>query len=102
MVPGAGKGSASIGITPQDSAIINLHGYFRINIHMCVDIAPREKISPMNINEIARVSKNFKSWSLTHNQRSNDDEPPGGATPIALAAPDGPLRTFARGTGQNR
>ena len=56
----------------------------------------------MNIYEIAHISKDFKSWSLTHKPRSNDDKPPGGATPIVLPVPDEPLRTFARGIGQNR
>lgn len=56
----------------------------------------------MNIYDVARVPKDFKSWSLTRKPRSNGDKPPGGATPIALPVPDAPLRTCARSTGQSR
>jgi len=62
---------------------------------------PRE-IVKMNIYDVARGPKDFKSWSLTRKPRGNGDKPPGGAAPIALPVPDAVLRTCARGTGQIR
>jgi hypothetical protein len=36
----------------------------------------------------ASGANGFKKWSITHPPSSNDDEdPPGGATPIAIAVP---------------
>jgi hypothetical protein len=32
-------------------------------------------------------SNGFKKWSDTHSPGSNDDDQPGGATPIAIAVP---------------
>jgi hypothetical protein len=66
MVPGAGNGSVSTEIIAQDSVIINLHGDFETNVHMRPDIEFLEKLSQMNIFEIARLLKDFKSWSLAH------------------------------------
>lgn len=57
----------------------------------------------MNIYDVARIPRDFKTWSLTCKPRTNGDKPSGGATPImALPVPDAPLRTCACSTGQSR
>ena len=47
----------------------------------------------------AHSANGFKSWSAAHTQGSNDDDQPGGATPIALTAPEAPLPKLAKRTG---
>jgi hypothetical protein len=41
----------------------------------------------MNISEKHSATNGFKKWSRAHAIASNDDDKPGGATPIALAEP---------------
>jgi hypothetical protein len=35
----------------------------------------------------AAGANGFKKWSISHSPNSNDDDEPGGATPIAIAIP---------------
>jgi hypothetical protein len=81
----------------SELAILDLCGDFQIYVHIRFDAELIRRYSKVNIYEIACVSKDFKSWSLANKQPVNDDDkPPAGATPIALAVPDAPLRTRAR------
>lgn len=41
----------------------------------------------MKISQVANLS-GFQKWSVTHPSTANDDDRPGGATPVALAAPE--------------
>jgi len=42
----------------------------------------------MRISLVDSRAQGFKCWSIAHQPGSNDDDRPGGATPIALAVPD--------------
>lgn len=59
----------------------------------------------MNISQTASAKNGFTKWSLAH-PPGNDDDQPGGATPIALVDPVRqpgeaalPARSGATGTG---
>jgi hypothetical protein len=41
----------------------------------------------MNISLASSRLNGFKKWSISHLPNSNDDDRPGGATPIALREP---------------
>jgi hypothetical protein len=41
----------------------------------------------MIISEKENVPNGFRKWSLSHPVAGNDDDQPGGATPIALTEP---------------
>jgi hypothetical protein len=56
----------------------------------------------MTISHAARAANGFKSWSAAHTRGDNDDDQPGGATPIALTVPEAPLPNTAKKTGSSR
>jgi hypothetical protein len=56
-------------------------------ITICVLLSFKD-VTPMKISQETRFGVGFRKWSVTHPPASNDDDHPGGATPIALTAPE--------------
>ena len=42
----------------------------------------------MTMSQVSSLATGFRKWSVAHPPASNDDDHPGGATPIALSAPE--------------
>jgi hypothetical protein len=42
----------------------------------------------MTTSQVTNLANGFRKWSAAHPPAGNDDDHPGGATPIALAAPE--------------
>jgi hypothetical protein len=42
----------------------------------------------MTASQVTNLATGFMKWSITHPPATNDDDHPGGATPIALTAPE--------------